>query len=55
LLLLAGEDGLVAVMRGDPGACVSTMKLLDAPLVSTLPSKSVARTWKVWEPSARFE
>ena len=35
------------------GAAVSTVKLRDAGVGSTLPAGSVARTSKVWEPSAR--
>ena len=35
------------------GAVVSTVQVNVAGVASTLPARSVARTWKVCEPSAR--
>ena len=35
------------------GAVVSTSQVKEAGEASVLPARSVARTWKVWLPSAR--
>ena len=39
--------------RPPPGGVASIVHVKEAGLASTLPAASVARTWKVWLPSAR--
>src|SRR5205807_6819393 len=52
---LASLDGLLGelVIDGAAGATVSTVQVTDAGVGSVWPSESMARTWKVCEPSAR--
>ena len=52
LLLLAGEAGVVPVIFGVAGGCVSTVNDRDR-IVLTFPGASIARTKKVWTPSDR--
>src|SRR5262249_30956477 len=49
---LVGLAGLLPAAIVTPGGVVSTVKVLDAGVASTLPAGSLARTVKVCEPSA---
>ena len=47
-MMLAGR-----VSTGGVVSAAATVQVDDAGVASVLPAGSLARTWKVWEPSAR--